>query len=234
MTAMKNQWSRRKGEVAVFAAVSLLCFVVGMMLTVQVGDDSDIKRLFPFGIMLLLVGMILTHLIQNVLGLVYEFNLAISMSVTRRRFTLSYLAFSALELFGALLLAVVLQGAETLIGTWVCPELPIIKLFSGESIHIVLLAMVGILAVEMLAGALILRFGYKVLWGIWVLVMLPSFASVLNRWEFLAGFFERVGSLFVSLANGLGVQWIGMLIVLAEAAAFVAAHRLLRRQRVTL
>lgn len=234
MTAMKNQWGRRKGEVLVFATVSLLCFVVGTAITVLVGDDSDINKIFPFGTLLLLVGMILAHLIQNVLGLVYDFNLAISMSVTRRRFTMSYLAFSALELLGALLLVAVLQGVETLIGKWICPAFPIITLLCGETIHIFLLAMMGMLAAEMLAGALILRFGYKVLWGIWVLVMLPSFASVLNRWEALAGFFDRVGSLFVNLANGLGVQWIGMLIVLAEAAAFMAAHCLLRRQRVTL
>ncbi|MBO5069498.1 MAG: hypothetical protein J6C37_03955 [Roseburia sp.] len=232
MRVLKNQWISRRAEALTLFAAGAVVFLAGSAVMAALMDGTE-NALFPLGTLFLIFALGIIHLIQGGIGIVTDFNLAVSMGETRKRFIIGYLAFDGLEYLISLLLVFMLQWVEEGIGRIFYPGLSFIRVLSGKTLYIFLLSILGLMAAEVLTGALVLKFGQKVLWGLWVLAILPSFVQGIRQWEPVQMFTEALKGFFVSFSASVGVQWIPIVVILAEAVAFVAACCMLRRQRVT-
>lgn len=232
MKVLKYQWISRRTEALALFAAGAVAFLVGSVMMAVLMDGTE-KAFFPLGTLSLIFMFGIIHLIQGGIGIVTDFNLAISMGETRKRFVAGYLAFDGLEYLVSLLMILLLQWVEEGISHKFYPELSFIRMLSWETLYIFLLSILGLMAAEVLTGALILKFGQKVLWGLWVFAILPSFIQGIRQWRPVRMFTETLGGFFVSFFENVGLQWIPMAAILVEAVAFLAAYCMLRRQRVT-
>lgn len=178
MEIWRRQWMLRSGEFFVCLMVQFVFYVIGMLLFWAMEPQSEaLLTGIPMGSVLGYGAALLLHAIYGIFSLPEKFNLAVSMGETRKRFMWGYLLFGLAELVGVQIAAGILQKVEiaiygVLFGGTMIDGSPI----AGEVLasHLFLIEL-GILAVEMLAGALMLRFSSRVLWGVMAVVLgLPS------------------------------------------------------------
>lgn len=223
---LKNQWLRRR------KAVYLLFFGMAAVFLLGAGVFSAVRAVnpqaqpFPMGTLLALIFLAAVHLFVCSFSIMQEFNLAVSMGVTRKSFVPGYMAFSLLELACAGLFLLLLFLVERRTVGLAAPGAFMTELFHviARSPYI-LLAAFGLLAAEMLSGALTLRFGFKIYWGFWLLGMLPLFLRWFGAEQFIsqtAVFIQRLDP-FIQITGGLFLEFLIVLI----------SWLLYRKQRVT-
>lgn len=226
-----QQGERRLKNLIGYGVVILGGFLAGVFMMWLIarfggGGVHPPKSWIPLGTILgLLVGAVVHGFVDSLI-FAPEFNLAVSMGVTRRRWWLGYALFGALELGVMYLEVLALAGLERVFGEMLFGDLTLAREMAGFWEKFPVLAAAGILpllAAELCTGALFLRFGNKVLWGIWFLAILCP--NLLHRdLGRLAGPLGALpgGALWAILAGVLFT----LLLTLVSAA-------LVRKQRVT-
>lgn len=232
-----NQWRTRKKETGIYLILMSGIYLLGLLLFGAVSSDgNDTESIVPLGTILSLSIICIIHLIGCSMTMIGGFNLAVSMGITRRKYVLGFGLFSALELLGFCLTAMVFFFIEKAIctsGIYGTSAQMQAENFILEGSKYLPLGIAGILALELLTTALYLRFGGKVFAAIWLLVIA---GPLLARWMDGLGLLDKMT---VDLVNniagfyaGIGTPAVWLLTVPAEALLAAAAWNMLRRQQV--
>lgn len=178
MNIWRRQWMRRREECLVCFAALAAGYVMGNLLSGAMEQGAEAARLgillgsiFAYGAALLI------HVIYGVFSMPTEFNLAVSMGETRKQFVRGQLVFGMAELVGIQIAAKILQELQTAVYGVLADGMQLTgkSVAEGFLAGYLFLLELGILVAELLVGALLLRFGPKVMWGVTVAVfVLPS------------------------------------------------------------
>lgn len=161
-----------------------------------------------------------------------DFNMAISMGQTRKRFLLAWIAVTVLELFLAAVCFTALGFLQKAQVLRMLPELPRFAA-APDVLRIPYLALAALLllAFILFCGALLLRFGTRVMWVLWIVFMLCCFLPAnLSENEKAQQFFASTGLFSDGFFTGQGLTAAA---VVLGIALILAALRMLGRQRVT-
>lgn len=237
MEILKRQWMRRKEELFVCFVALAGGYVLGNLISGMLERGTEALR--P-GILLggiLGYGMaLLTHMVYATFSMPGEFNLAVSMGGTRKQFLWGYLLFGLAELVGVQIMTGILQGLVTAIyGIWSGGSARSASLMpEGFLWGYLLLLELGILMVEVLVGAVVLRFGTRVLWGVMVVMfVLPTVRRGLIDRGLLPEYVPVTQALLEGDLSGVCtlprlLEWLVLLLLL-----LAAVWGLLRKQQVT-
>ena len=174
---LKKQLKRREKEliIGLFILIGVYFLVMGVVLTMGIYGNG-LQEVFMAGT---LFSMVLGLLLSSFIGpfsFLQEFNMAISMGQTRKRFVWHYELVSVLEFLAMAVLGKGFLVLEEQIYRWVMPEVRFLFrldwIFEWKHVVIIIL---GVVAVHMLMQALVLRYGMKVYWGIWFVWMLLAY-----------------------------------------------------------
>lgn len=237
MNIWRRQWMRRREEfLGCFAALAV-GYVMGYLLS---GNTERGAEVFRVGILLGSIfgygAALLIHVIYGVFTMPGEFNLVVSMGETRKQFVREQLMFGLAELVGIQIAVDILQKIQMAIYGVLFDGMPMTGRHAagGFLSGYLFLLELGILVVELLVGALLLRFGPKVLWGVMAVVfVLPSVWRGLSDRGLLPE--------HTRLAQALTAGDMSSVYTIPELAGFVAvlflmlvtAWIMLRKQQVT-
>lgn len=231
MGMLQRQWCRRRKQIAIYFIAVLIAYVGGLAVDAAIYLGDDANGMIPLGTLFVMFMLFMVHLIAGSLYLTMEFELAISMSVTRRHFVREYVSFAFLEMVCYYLMICLMFYLERMIwhnivGIPLAEELADVL----DAIYLYMaLGMMGLIAIELLAAALILRFGMKIFWVLWILIMLPNFSKY-TAIKFPEEMLTQSGAgMFFSQ---LGRPGICGMILCAELLIFFFAYRLFKRQQI--
>ncbi len=231
MKGLRIQFHTRRKELLEFAGIAVGGYLFGLMILAFIGGVAA-EEIIPFlGTILAIAAAVFIHFFGIVFSFVGEFNMAVSMSSTRKNYVTGYLLFTIVEL-GVL---------EVLIGVLAAIESGLLRLFYPGAYDssigwyfqgkVLVAAAVGMPVVEIFLAALILRFGMKAFWGIWIFCMVAmAILSNLVENERIANGLHQLGLLADRQLTPGGLLAGGVLLLLLLAAG---SWGLLRRQRVT-
>lgn len=235
---IKKQWKIQwvYGEMGTILVCLGGTFLLGFLGVLIFGQIFHIQEPVPVGTLGALVIAGFGQALLSCFGFMLEFNLAVSLGETRKSFVWGYQLFTLLKLI-VIVLAVILFGIiehyvyRTVFGMETL-NFDIWEVLSFVKPLYIAVAMVGILAAEMLIQTLILRFGMKafwVIWGFWMFValVLPRLAK-LPLWQPVKAFFSQAAKIQAGPAF-----WV-IFTLAASVLAMAVSWGMLRKQRVTL
>lgn len=232
MKELGIQFHTRKKELLQFAGFAAGGYLFGYIILIIIGG-AVAEEIIPFlGTILAIAAVLLIHFFGIMFSFVEEFNMAISMGATRKSYVMGYLLFTIAEL-GVL---------EVLIGVLAAIESGLLEMFypgvynSGIGWYfqgkVLVAAAVGLPVMEIFLAALILRFGMKAFWGIWIcFIFSMALLSNLTQSEKAAKLMQHFGLLADRQLTPEGLLTACVLLILLLAAG---SWGLLRRQRVTI
>lgn len=196
------------------------------------------EKYVPVGLFMAAVLGVMVILILTFIQFITDFNLLVSMGVPRKHFICAYLASGMILNLGALLLWGLLGFAEINIWRIFFPKAVLSENFFAM-IPVMwkygLLAILGVLFLGTLAGAILLRFGKiggVILWFIWMAgCLLPMRMFGVNP-DKADTFLARIGTSITRTFTAIPGAGRIILIAALLAVCFGATYALLRRQEV--
>lgn len=212
-------------------------WLAGNILMAVIFHIDPSKDIFEFSSLIMGIVMLFYVLIVGTFGFAAEFNLAIGMGVSRKRFVPAYLFVSLIYemlLLGMLCAGYFIEHQELRIFYGLNESRFDRMLFPG--FWYLPMALLLLAAVQLFMGSLMLKFGKKVLWVFWLLWMV--ICMVPGR--ILEAMKQMPDSMFGRLGHGI-VRWTGelgtggiILITLGVITLLSAGICLMmRRQQVT-
>ena len=219
----------RKKEFLQFLAIGSGAYAAGIILLALILEISGIETYVTLGTMLAGSIFIFVHVFGIPVSFAGEFNMAVSMGVSRKEFVGSYAAVNLLEIA---VFEAVLYGfgrLETLFAQTLFPEFT--KEFDCMVLfqwNYLLALLIGMTVTELFVGAVILRYGSKALIVLAVLwfgaFMIP--AKIAGN-KTAAAIFSKIG---IALENGMTMQNIFIFGAAAAAVLSLVSWNLLRKQ----
>lgn len=234
---LKNQYRRRWDEMLLIGLCTFIVYAITLVFccVIDQGKTELIIRL-PMGIFLGYIAGLIMHVIYCTYTTTSEFNLAVSMSVTRKKFLQSHLTFSALELLGLFVEVLVLGFVEKLLYEIVLDGATIIwKPIYGMLLLYLMLINLGVIACETLLAAFAMRYGWTVMWGfIAVVIFFPTEHLVklhILPENAILSFYQIAwsGEQTANFYTGIGIVGTAVLLL---AIALIGCH-MIKKQRVT-
>lgn len=172
MNGFLTQCKVRKAELLQCIGFLAAAYLLGLVILCIVMNVAKGEGSATVGTGMAVVFFFFLHLFGIAISFMQEFNVAVSMGATRKSFVASYALFNLLEI-AVLELEVILFGwfEKLLIGVFfphTAMELDITVFFTWKYL---LGVMLGFTILELFAGAVILKYGMKVLWVFWALWM---------------------------------------------------------------
>ena len=158
--------------------------------------------------------------------------MAVSMGVTRKSFVAGYALFNLLEI-AVLEVEIILFGMfEKFMLKTAFPQASMeIDLTTFFTWKYLLGAMVVFTVLEMLLGAVILRYGVKAFWVLWAIWMIVCLAPMnIEKNEKLSGELAKLG---LFLGGTLTPQGMVVLVIVLTIVVAAITWNILRKQRVT-
>ena len=232
MNSFLIQCKVRKAELLQFLGIVAGGYLVGLIIVFIVMNATKENSYATVGTMLAVIVFALMHLFGISFSFMGDFNMAVSMGVTRKSFVAGYVLFNLLEI-AVLEVEIILFGMfEKFMLKTAFPqasmEIDLTTLFTWKYL---LGVMVVLTVLEMLLGAVILRYGVKafwVLWAIWMIVCLAPMNIAKN--EKLSGELAKLG---LFLGGKFTPQGIVALVIALTIVVAAITWNILRKQRVT-
>lgn len=226
---LKIQFAKRKKEMLFFGALCMGCWLFGLLLAIFLGSHTEIEKgMILVGTLIVTIIMFIVHFLGTSFSFVVDFNLAVSMGAVRKCYVPAYVLFTMAELAQIMLFIVLMGHLEKGILQEMFPKRVLdLDLTPYVDLKVCLAVIIGMTVLELFTGSLILCFGWKSLWGIWVLWMLPSvIAGILVQ-------NEKLKSEMLALADRITGATIVAITILLCLLLAIASWGMLRRQRVT-
>lgn len=234
---IQKQLKRREKEIMIgfLILIGVYFFVMGVVLVAGIYGNR-IYEVFMVGTLFAMGAGFSLQVFVSSFCFLREFNMAISMGQTRKRFVWCYELISVLEFLAITVLGRVFWAFEEQVYHWVIPKAHI--LFRAEVIFgwkQIIMIVLGAVAVQMLLQALVLRYGIKVYWGVWFIWMLVAYVPrMLHRDSIIA----RKGIAFMEWVVRMSVEFGENFWILAGLGVYGGligiAWMFLRRQQVTM
>lgn len=232
MSVLQIQWGRRRNQILLY----LLFLVIGAVLggvveTILYTQDGGVKHAAPVGFIFAMFFLGIAHIIAATLYFTVEFELAISMGITRKRFIRNYLSFAAIEMAAYYVILFLLYQFEVVLwkntlGLSMAEE--VLGLLDELYVYTAV-GMIALVAVECLMGALLLRLGPKIMVAIWILLMIPS---VITHMGLELPVITLQGAGIGAVIADAGKFGIAGMILTVAVVIYLVAWKLLKRQQI--
>lgn len=232
MNSFLTQCKVRKAELLQFLGIVAGGYLVGLIIVFIVMNATKENSYATVGTMLAVIVFALMHLWGISFSFMGDFNMAVSMGVTRKSFVAGYALFNLLEI-AVLEVEIILFGMfEKFMLKTAFPqasmEIDLTNFFTWNYLSGVLVVFT---AVEMFFGAVILRYGMKVLWILWAVWMIICLVPMnIAKNEKLSGELAKLG---LFLGGKFTPQGIVALVIALTIVIAVITWNILRKQRVT-
>ena len=221
MNSFLIQRKVRKAELLQFLGITAVGYLIVVFIVMNVAKENTCATA---GTMLAVIAFAFIHLFGITLSFMGDFNMAISLGATRKSFVSGYVLFNLLEIAVLELEIVVFGVVEKFLLENAFPQAVITwNYLSG--------VLVVFTAVEMFFGAVILRYGMKVLWILWAVWMIICLVPMnIAKNEKLSGELAKLG---LFLGGKFTPQGIVALVIALTIVIAVITWNILRKQRVT-
>ena len=147
--------------------VELILFAVGFGVGVVLCMAYGAEERFPFGVMFAAIGLVMMTLFSAMQSFSQQFNVAIAMGCTRKRFLLAFLGTTAVFTAGEFLFLWILYHLEQgLYGIWM-PAQSVVEAGGVLKPAIVLLVLLAAIVLRFVGGMIVLRFGRMGFYVVW-------------------------------------------------------------------
>lgn len=232
MNSFLTQCKVRKAELLQFFGIVAGGYLVGLIIVFIVMNATKENSYATVGTMLAVIVFAFMHLFGISFSFMGDFNMAVSMGVTRKSFVAGYALFNLLEI-AVLEVEIILFGMfEKFMLKTAFPqasmEIDLTNFFTWNYLSGVLVVFT---AVEMFFGAVILRYGMKVLWILWAVWMIICLVPMnIAKNEKLSGELAKLG---LFLGGTLTPQGMVVLVIVLTIVVAAITWNILRKQRVT-
>lgn len=232
MNSFLTQCKVRKIELLQFLGIVAAGYLVGLGIVFIMVNVTDENAYATVGTMLAVNLFAFMHLFAISFSFMGEFNTAISMGVTRKSFAAGYALFNLLEIAVLELEIVVFGVLEKFLLKTAFPQAAVeVDMTTFFTWKYLLGAMVVFTVLEMFFGAVILRYGMKVLWILWAVWMIICLVPMnIAKNEKLSGELAKLG---LFLGGKFTPQGIVALMIALTIVIAVITWNILRKQRVT-
>ena len=232
MNSFLTQCKVRKIELLQFLGIVAAGYLVGLGIVFIMVNVTDENAYATVGTMLAVLLFAFIHLFAISFSFMGDFNTAISMGATRKSFTAGYALFNLLEIAVLELEIVVFGVLEKFLLKTAFPQAAVEADMTTFFTWKYLLGAIVILTVlEMFFGAVILRYGMKVLWILWAVWMIICLVPMnIEKNEKLSGELAKLG---LFLGGKLTPQGIVTLVTALTIVLAAITWNILRKQRVT-
>lgn len=232
MNSFLIQCKVRKTELLQFLGITAVGYLIGLIVVFIVMNVAKENTCATAGTMLAVIVFALMHLWGISFSFMGDFNMAVSMGVTRKSFAAGYALFNLLEIAVLELEIVVFGVLEKFLLKTAFPqaavEADMTNFFTWNYLSGVLVVFT---AVEMFFGAVILRYGMKVLWILWAVWMIICLVPMnIAKNEKLSGELAKLG---LFLGGKFTPQGIVALVIALTIVVAAITWNILRKQRVT-
>lgn len=239
MSQFVKQIKRRTTETLQYLAIMAGGFLVGVAIVSAValyfGDGKE-EGIFQLGVILALVITVFLQGFGTIFSFLGEFNLAISMGQTRKSFVWAYEAVSVIQIVVMAAVAFLMGFVENGIYRVILPKayMEVDIVANVFRLRYLIPGIFAIAVIEMFLQALLLRYGRRAFWGVWVawmlLWMLPGYLSKNRR--LAAGVLEMTDR-FAKMGSAAGTAVLMGAGVVFGAVLIGVSWNMLRKQRVT-
>ena len=232
MNSFLTQCKVRKIELLQFLGIVAAGYLVGLGIVFIMVNVTDENAYATVGTMLAVLLFAFIHLFAISFSFMGEFNTAISMGVTRKSFAAGYALFNLLEIAVLELEIAVFGVLEKFLLKTAFPQAAVeADMTTFFTWKYLLGAMVVFTVLEMFFGAVILRYGMKVLWILWAVWMIICLVPMnIAKNEKLSGELAKLG---LFLGGKFTPQGIVALVIALTIVIAVITWNILRKQRVT-
>ena len=232
MNSFLIQCKVRKAELLQFLGITAVGYLIGLIVVFIVMNVAKDNTCATAGTMLAVTAFAFIHLFGITFSFIGDFNMAISLGETRKRFVAGYALFNLLEIAVLELEIVVLGVVEKFLLENAFPQAVMeIDLTTFFSWKYLLGTMLILETVELFFGAVILKYGMKAFWVLWALWMLVCLVPMnIEKNEKLSRTLARLGIL---LGGNITSQGIAALIIILSIIMVMITWKILRKQRVT-
>ena len=227
MNSFLIQCKVRKTELLQFLGITAVGYLIGLIVVFIVMNVAKENTCATAGTMLAVIVFALMHL----WGISFS-NMAVSMGVTRKSFAAGYALFNLLEIAVLELEIVVFGVLEKFLLKTAFPQAAVeADMTTFFTWKYLLGAMVVFTVLEMFFGAVILRYGMKVLWILWAVWMIICLVPMnIAKNEKLSGELAKLG---LFLGGKFTPQGIVALVIALTIVVAAITWNILRKQRVT-
>lgn len=227
-------WSETKTYMLCSAVAGMLGMVIMFVILAAAGENEY----FIFGaLMSIMIGMMLIFF-GGTLSFQADFNMAISLGKTRKQYVPAKFCIILMNCALCMVITLLIGSLEESLYKGMYPQarellgMGTILKYPGYIVGIVFLAAVVIL----LVGALLLKFGMKIFWVIWVLWMISNtlIPRIITATEEAPdSFWGRVGGMVAGFFGRFSEAQIIITLLISGLVGVIIAFLLLRKQRVT-
>lgn len=238
---IKKQLKRRQKEALLkfLILLGVYVFVVILMLGIEIYNREKQmvfqKQIIPAGSLFAGITGLFLYFLGESFYFFREFNLAVSMGQTRKKFVWCYEIVSILEVVVWIILLRGFVAIEEELYHWLLPEA--VFLVKGTTIFqwkIIFAVLPLVASVQMLVQALVLRYGIKIYIGIWLLGMLLAYTPQMMKSSLLVQKGIALAKWAEQISKQFGeIIWIGMIFA-AVCILGGIAWGFLRKQQVTI
>lgn len=232
MNSFLIQCKVRKAELLQFLGITAVGYLIGLIVVFIVMNVAKENTCATAGTMLAFIAFAFMHLFGISFSFMGDFNMAISLGATRKSFVAGYVLFNLLEI-AVLEVEIILFGMfEKFMLKTAFPQASMeIDLTTFFTWKYLLGAMVVFTVLEMLLGAVILRYGVKAFWVLWAIWMIVCLAPMnIEKNEKLSGELAKLG---LFLGGKLTPQGMVVLVIVLTIVVAAITWNILRKQRVT-
>ena len=232
MNSFLIQCKVRKAELLQFLGITAVGYLIGLIVVFIVMNVAKENTCATAGTMLAVIAFAFIHLFGITLSFMGDFNMAISLGATRKSFVSGYVLFNLLEIAVLELEIVVFGVVEKFLLENAFPqavmEIEPDKLFYME---LSVRCPGRIYSSRNVFGAVILRYGMKVLWILWAVWMIICLVPMnIAKNEKLSGELAKLG---LFLGGKFTPQGIVALVIALTIVVAAITWNILRKQRVT-
>ena len=232
MNSFLIQCKVRKAELLQFLGITAVGYLIGLIVVFIVMNVAKDNTCATAGTMLAVTAFAFIHLFGITFSFIGDFNMAISLGETRKRFVAGYALFNLLEIAVLELEIVVFGVVEKFLLENAFPqsvmEIDLTTFFSWKYL---LGTMLILETVELFFGAIILKYGMKAFWVLWAVWMIGCLVPInIEKNEKLSGTLARLGIL---LGGKITSQGIAALVIAVTIIMVMITWKILRKQRVT-
>ena len=213
--------------------------VIGIIMTLfSMSMDGTGESYGKVGAFMVLVLGILFIFFTGIFSLPIDFNLAVSMGKTRKSYVPARFIILALDVLAVILIFIIFNAAEEALYTTLYPN-AVCELDVGKLLHnpALIAGTIFLLpTVNLLCGALLMRFPTKfvwVLWAIWMIVFTGG-PKMITAAEKKDSVFGQLGAAILWLFQGASPIKTAVAVVIITVMGMAVTMRLFSRQRVTL
>ncbi|MFW5554080.1 MAG: hypothetical protein ACOCN3_03855 [Roseburia inulinivorans] len=232
MNSFLIQCKVRKAELLQFLGMTAGGYLIGLIVVFIVMNVEKGSTCATAGTMLAVIAFAFMHLFGITISFMGDFNMAISLGATRKSLVAGYVLFNLLEI-AVLEVEIILFGMfEKFMLKTAFPQASMeIDLTTFFTWKYLLGTMVVFTVLEMFFGAVILRYGMKVLWILWALWMLVwLMPMIIEKNEKLSSELAKLG---LFLGGTLTPQGMVVLVIVLTIVVAAITWNILRKQRVT-